>query len=106
MADPMDLSLDDIISTRRSNKRGAGYRSAPRRGGGGRTPYNSRRGKPYARGNADGAWRHDLFESGRSNRNADRMDMDVDDGAQRRVGGASVGESLSVKIENLHWNVS
>ncbi|TPX67482.1 hypothetical protein SpCBS45565_g03673 [Spizellomyces sp. 'palustris'] len=120
MSDPMDLSLEDIISSKsrgrggrgrgRRNLRGPGRRSntdgedvafsvtntlsrSPRTGRGG---SNRNADKPYARGNVEGQWKHDLFDGPNAQRGRTVL------GTAR--GGSS--ESMRIRIENLHWNVT
>jgi len=121
MADKMDMSLDDIISSTkksggggRGGSRGAGGRrgamrgsGGARRGGGGpprsrsrsegtkRVPLKSRSNSEgrnsYARGNPDGQWDHDMFSSGGR-------------GATR--GGITTGGPGKLLVSNLDFGVS
>ncbi|KAI9100424.1 hypothetical protein DFS34DRAFT_484874 [Phlyctochytrium arcticum] len=127
MADPMDLSLNDLI-TNKGRRRGGGGNNrgrqsnlrGPRRGdggdsftvssdyggnssrGGGRRDGGRRNDKPYARGDTDGAWSHDLYDGPGAQRTGGGRNV------AGRVGTAASSSSTPIKtrIENLHWNVT
>lgn len=113
MTDKIDMSLDDIIkknkpargagrggSSGRSRGGGRGSRGggAPRRGGrGGASAGGARRsaggggragGRPYTRGNADGSWKHDLYDG------------------PRRGGVATSSGPAKLIVSNLEFGVS
>jgi len=100
MADKMDMSLDDIISSSKKGRGGGGNRGTggrrgggPRRGGGGppRSRSRSEGRNGYARGNPDGQWDHDMFSGGAR-------------GIAR--GGISTGGPGKLLVSNLDFGVS
>ncbi|KAJ3053234.1 hypothetical protein HK097_004743 [Rhizophlyctis rosea] len=127
MGDPMDMSLDDLISTKSNHNRGYRGGRGGRNGrfsnnhsrkspGGMRSDTmdldfqvtddlrssnrgrnsNKRRAEPYGRpprGNVEGLWSHDLYDSPRRGGSP---------GANVR---APSGGLVTVRIENLHWNL-
>ncbi|EFX83713.1 hypothetical protein DAPPUDRAFT_301602 [Daphnia pulex] len=109
MGDKVDMSLDDIIKTNRSAGRGRGGRGG--RGGSSRggnrnagsgPVRNQRQGNaggraaPYAKGNPDGDWSHDMYEGGPRKSNP-RL------GAAPNAAG---GGSSKLVVSNLDFGVS
>lgn len=108
MGDKVDMSLDDIIKTNRSAGRGRGGRGG--RGGNSRggnrnagsgpvrnqRQGNAGRSAPYAKGNPDGDWSHDMYEGGPRKSNP-RL------GA---VPNAAGGGSSKLVVSNLDFGVS
>lgn len=107
MGDKVDMSLDDIIKTNRSAGRGRGGRGG--RGGSSRggnrnassgpvrnqRQGNAGRAAPYAKGNPDGDWSHDMYEGGPRKTNP-------------RLGAAptAAGGSSKLVVSNLDFGVS
>lgn len=98
MADPMDMSLDDIIKSKRRG-RGRGRGSSRGRGGDG-GPFRRRgrgrgfRSTPYQRPFREpDHWEHDLFDAGQGGNDRGRP-----------IGGLSTG--TKIVISNLDFNVS
>ncbi|KAJ3008806.1 hypothetical protein HKX48_008330 [Thoreauomyces humboldtii] len=115
MADPMDVSLDDLISSSRkpgggaNNRRNGGGRATTQRdprGGGAERNSNSnhrRNDSPYTRGNADGDWSHDMFGGSRSSGGSNASKPGLRSASAQA---ADSEASTQIKIDNLHWNVS
>lgn len=113
MADKVDMSLDDIIKTNRSagrgrgGGRGGGGRGGKARGGNRnagaaagpvrnqRQGNNVNRAAPYAKGNPDGDWQHDMYDGGPRKNNP-------------RLGSpnAAAGGSSKLVVSNLDFGVS